>query len=448
MAEFYGSVMTNQGVSLLAAAIGGTAKIQFTSFVAGDGTYTEQEREAAALMQRTALKSQKQTTSITSVERPTTGSVVLNAILDNTSLAAGYYVNEVGIYAKNSLDADAVPVLYAIAVAKSADYMPPYNGLLPATIREKFITTVSNSAEITIVSSGAYADAEDLGDISLLETTDKSDAVSAINEVNEVATGAADDIARILVDSAAAHNAIYRGKSLGSSVTAEQWQAISNGTFEDLYIGDYWTIGGINYRIAAFDYWLHYGDTECTDHHVVIVPDENMLAADGSTTHYMNSANDTTGGYVGSGFYSGTNKDSTSNTAKATCKSMAQSAFGSAHILSHREYLTNAITSGYASAGSWYDSDVEMMNEVMVYGTDFFTPHNSLGATIPNTHTVGTSQLPLFAHDHSRICNRAAWWLRGVVSSSHFACVASHGSCDYYGASNANIGVRPAFGIC
>ena len=26
---------------------------------------------------------------------------------------------------------------------------------------------------------------------------------------------------------------------------------------DDLFIGDYWTISGVNYRIAAFDYWLH-----------------------------------------------------------------------------------------------------------------------------------------------------------------------------------------------
>ena len=57
-------------------------------------------------------------------------------------------------------------------------------------------------------------------------------------------------------NNAGAHNSIYRGKYLGSSVTAEQYTAISSGTFEDLYIGDYWTIGGVNYRIAAFNYYM------------------------------------------------------------------------------------------------------------------------------------------------------------------------------------------------
>ena len=56
-----------------------------------------------------------------------------------------------------------------------------------------------------------------------------------------------------------AHNTLYRGKYLGTSVTATQYTAISAGTFEDLYIGDYWTIGGVNYRIAAFDYYWNCG---------------------------------------------------------------------------------------------------------------------------------------------------------------------------------------------
>ena len=248
------------------------------------------------------------------------------------------------------------------------------------------------------------------------------------------------------------HNSIYRGKNLGTSYTAAQQAAVAAGTFDDMFIGDYWVIDGVTWRIAAFDYWFGYGDGGgvgvCNTHHIVIVPDSNLLSADGSTTHYMNTSNTTTGGYVGSGFYSGTNADSSSNTAKARCRTMAVNAFGSSHILTHREYLTNAITNGYPSAGAWYDSDIELMTEAMVYGSAFFTPHNSLGATIPNTHTIDHSQLPLFALNHRHICNRAYWWLRDVVSAAAFAAVTNNGHCYGNGASDTNIGIRPAFGIC
>ena len=71
-----------------------------------------------------------------------------------------------------------------------------------------------------------------------------------------------------LIYNGVAHNGSYRGKYLGTSVTAEQYAAISAGTFEDLYIGDYWTIGGVNYRIAAFDYYWNCGDTALTTHQV------------------------------------------------------------------------------------------------------------------------------------------------------------------------------------
>ena len=51
----------------------------------------------------------------------------------------------------------------------------------------------------------------------------------------------------LLYPGAGAHNAIYRGKYLGTAVTDEQYAAIAAGTFDDLYIGDYWKINGVNW---------------------------------------------------------------------------------------------------------------------------------------------------------------------------------------------------------
>ena len=243
------------------------------------------------------------------------------------------------------------------------------------------------------------------------------------------------------------HNSIYRGKDITSYLTdGSLWGRISGSSpytlFEDLFVGDYFSKNSITWRIAGFDYWLHNGDTECTTHHIVIVPDENLLAGNGSTTHWMNSSDTTSGAYVGSDFYTGNN----SNTGKSQCITMINNAFGSGHILSHREYLKNAVTNGYETGGSWYDSTLEMMTEQMVYGCKVFGNVIN-GTNIPASYTIDNAQLPLFALDHSRICNRADWWLRDVVSSSNFAFVYDNGNCYYYGASNAWIGVRPAFGI-
>ena len=246
-------------------------------------------------------------------------------------------------------------------------------------------------------------------------------------------------IAPLLFNNAGAHNAIYRGKSLGSTVTTAQYAAIKAGTFDDLYIGDYWTIGGVNYRIAAFDYYLNSGDTNCTTHHVVIVPDTCLYNAQMHNTSSggweSGAANTTAGGYVGSDMYK-----SNLEQAKTTIKS----AF-SGHVLKHRIYLTNAVANGRASGGAWCDSEVDLMCEQMVYGSGIFSPVSD-GSNVPANYRVEKSQLPLFQHEPSRICNRATWWLRDVITASRFATVNPFGVGDYYDASRS-LGVRPAFCI-
>lgn len=233
----------------------------------------------------------------------------------------------------------------------------------------------------------------------------------------------------IATTGAGAHNAIYRGKSLGSAVTEAQWAAIKAGTFDDMYIGDYWVIGGVTYRIAAFDYYLRCGDSDLTTHHVVIVPDSNLYNAK------MNDTNTTEGGYIGSAMYK-TNLEQAKTTIKA--------AFNG-HVLKHRVYLTNAVSNGRPSAGAWVDSEVELMNEQMVYGGSIFMPVPD-GTTVPTNYRVEKSQLPLFAHRPDLICNRVTFWLRDVVTASNFAGVTNDGNANYYYASTS-LGVRPAFSI-
>ena len=246
-------------------------------------------------------------------------------------------------------------------------------------------------------------------------------------------------IAPLLFNNAGAHNAIYRGKSLGSTVTTAQYAAIKAGTFDDLYIGDYWTIGGVNYRIAAFDYYLNSGDTNCTTHHVVIVPDTCLYNAQMHNTSSggweNGAANTTAGGYVGSDMYK-----SNLEQAKTTIKS----AF-SDHVLKHRIYLTNAVANGRASGCAWCDSEVDLMCEQMVYGSGIFSPVSD-GSNVPANYRVEKSQLPLFQHEPSRICNRNNWWLRDVITASYFAFVGNNGIATCDNASNS-LGVRPAFCI-
>lgn len=236
-----------------------------------------------------------------------------------------------------------------------------------------------------------------------------------------------DSVRNVLADGAAAHNCIYRGKNLGTSVTAEQYAAISSGKFTDLYIGDYWVIKGVTYRIAAFDYYYNCGDTNFTKHHVVIVPDTSLYKAQ------MNTSNVTTGGYTGSAMYK-------SNLAQA--KTTIKAAFGSAHVLTKRELLTNAVNGNTPSGWAWFDSDVELMNEVQAYGSVAWGAHDGNGYNVAS----GDGQFPLFMFDRTKLHNREDYWLRDVASATAFSGVGTAGRASSNYASHS-LGVRPAFCI-
>lgn len=297
-------------------------------------------------------------------------------------------------------------------------------------------TAATNAGQSETNAATSASDAEDAktaaetaagsasGDAAAAENAKTAAQTAATNAEN-----AAAPVLAILSSGAGAHNSIYRGKNLGTSVTAAQWAAIADGSFTDLYIGDYWTIGSVNWRIAAFDYYYKTGDTPCTTHHVVIVPDTTLYNA------AMSSTNTTTGGYVGSAMY-------TANLEQA--KTIIKGAFGS-HILQHRIYLTNTVANGRASDGAWYDSEVDLMCEQMVYGSGIFSPVSD-GSNVPANYRIEKSQLPLFRHDPSRICNYNNWWLRDVITAFSFAFVAENSRADYTYPSYA-IGVRPAFSI-
>lgn len=234
-----------------------------------------------------------------------------------------------------------------------------------------------------------------------------------------------------------AHNSLYRGKDITDLFyDGTLSQQIAAQTFDDIFIGDY-IIGktsGRKYLVADINYRLHCGDTECTTPHILMIPEKIMGEAQ------MNSSNTTSGAYIGSAMY---------KTHLATYKTIIKNDFGTEHILTHRNHLQNAITSNYESGGTWYDSDIELMNELMVYGSNIW--HNiQSGTAWPNNYEIDKSQLSLFQHRKDLIVafndagERKAWWLRSVASSSNFCYVYSYGNAGNGIASNSN-GVRPAF---
>ena len=256
--------------------------------------------------------------------------------------------------------------------------------------------------------------------ISQLQTTAKT-LVGAVNELNGNIP---------IFSNAGSHNSIYRGQSLGSSVTMEQWNAIQAGTFDDMYIGDYWRINNVVWRIAAFDYFYNSGDIAFQKHHIVIVPDSALYSRN------MNDTDVTTGAYTGSKLYT---------EGLDGAKTTIQNAFGSEHVLSHRIYLSNATSNGRASRGIWTDSIVDLMCEQMVYGAIVFSPVSDGGA-VPANFRIETTQLPVFAMNPVLIASNTSYWLRDVISNSLFAGVSNNNGANSYSASNV-AGVRPYFCI-
>ena len=249
-------------------------------------------------------------------------------------------------------------------------------------------------------------------------------------------------IFKALPKNAGTHNSIYRGQNITDLFyDGTLSKQISAETFDDIFIGDY-IIGKVSkrkYLVADINYRLHCGNTECTTPHILIIPERVM------GMQQMNATNITTEAYIGTEMY---------KTHLETYKTIIRNDFGVGHIIKHQELFANAVKNGYASEGAWFESDIDLMNECMAYGSYIFSPktHHSGGTdtTIPYLYTIDKSQLSLFRLKPDFIIalndtgQRTSWWLRDVVSSTSFANVGSTGNANK-GNASYSVGVRPAF---
>ena len=232
-------------------------------------------------------------------------------------------------------------------------------------------------------------------------------------------------------------------EEMNGPFTAAQSAAIRAGNFTNVPVDYAWTFSNVPYtylnennatvsdtysgtmRVADCDYYLNTGDIPCTTHHVVVVPDTPLYNAK------MNDSNITTGGYVGS-------KMRTVYLRRA--EAIFKACFGESHVLKHREYLVNTVNTSASvgkreSSGAWYDSLVELMDERMVWGTEYCA-----NTSLPS---VSNKQLTLFKNDSRKIAIDVLYWLRNVYSGTGFAYIDWGGS---RGSNPANdsLGVRPA----
>lgn len=250
------------------------------------------------------------------------------------------------------------------------------------------------------------------------------------------------------------HNNIFRGDDLfakGYDIN-DICAMIADGSFSDIYIGDYFTLSGdianvpcfveqtgddgtkslvestqtvtynTKFRIAGLDTYLNTGDTAFTAHHAVIVPDANIGG------NRMNSTNVTTGGYVGSFMFA----------SALPVYNTHFSAKLNNHLLSHREILSNSVTGNQASGWAWANVKINLMSEPEVYGSNLWGNKYDAG--------VNYRQFPLFRIASKYICDRNWCWLKAVAGGNDFTAMTSNGNATRNGAGVA-LAVRPCFCI-
>lgn len=312
------------------------------------------------------------------------------------------------------------------------------------------------------------------GNIFTSPTTKLDEALSATSinavqnkaittELNKKLDASSFDMNNIVPKTAAAHNALCRGKDLTSyEANGGMAAAIKAATFDDIFPGDYIiksvTIDGKTYSnvkwiIMDLDYHYNRGFGSWKDsegnmtanyavHHVVLMPEHYLFDAQ------MNSSNTTAGGYQACAML---------KTIIPKVNAGVLNAFGKAHVLMHDEVLTNSmddnaassIGAGWTGSAYWswggndgdtdpwrHDIQCNIPNQAMMYGSSPFAS---------SAFDTGecTKQLAYFRYGQN--FDRNNWcWLRDVSSGSRFAYVASTGDaycCD----ASASFGVRPYF---
>lgn len=224
------------------------------------------------------------------------------------------------------------------------------------------------------------------------------------------------------------HKNTYRGKNLGSSVSNAQKESIREGTFDDMFVGDYWNINDKKYYIADINYWYNSGDNEngLKTPHLVMIP-EGVLYQE-----KMNDTATTAGGYVGSSMYT---------TGLNQAKTTIRAAFGDL-ILSHRDYFVNAVADGHPSNAAWFDSEIDLMNEIMIFGHR----NGVSGSYYSVIGSMDNRQLAIFRLATKHFSSRRHIWLRDIADSTQFIYLNYDGIVKQLRA-NASCGVRPVFAI-
>ncbi len=228
MSAFGGLIFTNRGRNLQAKAMVGVT-INFTRIAIGDG-----ELGGSSVADLTTLKREVKSMGISRLKVLAAGKAVVGTILSNQSLASGFYLREMGVFAQ---DPDLGEVLYCYGNAgANAEYIPAGGG--PDVIEKKIdvITIVGNASNITAVidESLIFAAASDLIALQTDFNSHKNavdphpqyaldtdlNNLAGVGRTNQTVKGNADAISAHLADNAA-HSATPKVSKSGDTMTGD-----------------------------------------------------------------------------------------------------------------------------------------------------------------------------------------------------------------------------------
>lgn len=245
------------------------------------------------------------------------------------------------------------------------------------------------------------------------------------------------------VEPASMRRNVFRGKFIGTSYTAAQQEAVSSGSFEDLYLGDYWTINDMNWRIVDFDYYYNVGYKRIRTHHVVVMPD-NVLRS-GAMNNDFFKAN--------AGAYFGSDMRTQHLPPMLTAVSAA---FPNDRIMDMSLWLNSSMMQAPQGtvpgpSGVYVDTKLELPSQIMIFGSSAMQPVSYGGNIPPGVVIEAGNQLALF--------RLAPWfvpigevnegasvqWTRDVLSPVIWSVVTSYGQLAHGVSNITGHGFRPYF---
>lgn len=179
MADFQGTILTQQGRNLLAKALTG-ANLDFTKVSLGDGVWDSSINPE----QLTNLVSPKVNLPIQDLVIQGDGTAKLRVVLTNTGLTQGFFTRELGIFAN---DPDLGEILYAVAYANNPDFIPS-DGVVKIEDVLDIYTVVSTAQNVTAVISDTVvlATKEDVNNAITSHNTDTTAHTDIRNEITNL----------------------------------------------------------------------------------------------------------------------------------------------------------------------------------------------------------------------------------------------------------------------